>query len=199
MGEFKLSENQSFMVRQIKNSITIINKFFDDKELSYTALQNALLSLVLLPFESAKRHDKTRIWQGKYEDAKNEIGFVDEVFIPIAECKNGKPKISNRTQYSFIRKFRNAVAHQNIQIVVDENRFVSIVFFNIFPAQCSKCTNKECKARSLRKHSGGVEDFRVSFTYNQLHAFALFVANSYLRSITGNQSEENGGKTNGKS
>ena len=76
MGEFKLSENQSFMVRQIKNSITIINKFFDDKELSYTALQNALLSLVLLPFESAKRHDKTRIWQGKYEDVKNEMDLL---------------------------------------------------------------------------------------------------------------------------
>lgn len=199
MGKFVLSENQKFMVTQIKNSIAIINRFFDDKELSYTALQNALLSLVLLPFESAKRHDKTRIWQGKYDDVKKEIGFVDEVFMPIAECKNETPKFNNRTQYSFIKKFRNAVAHQNIQIVVDENRFVSIVFFNIFPAKCSRCKNKECKARSLRRQNGGVEDFRVSFTYNQLHAFALFVADSYLRSITGNQTEVNGGNLNGKS
>lgn len=198
MGEFALSDNQQFMIQQINNSVAIIDRFFDDKVLSYTALQNALLSLVLLPFESAKRHDKTRIWQGKYDDVKKEIGFIDEVFTPIAECKNNIPKFNNRTQYSFIKKFRNAVAHQNIQIVVDENRFVSIVFFNIFPAKCSECNNKECKAHSLRRKNGGVEDFRVSFTYNRLHSFALFVASSYLHSITGKQTELNGGIINGK-
>lgn len=62
MKEFLMSESQKFMVQQIENTIKIIERFFDDRELSYTALQNALLSLVLLPFESAKRRDKTRIW-----------------------------------------------------------------------------------------------------------------------------------------
>ena len=116
MKEFLMSESQKFMVQQIENTIKIIERFFDDRELSYTALQNALLSLVLLPFESAKRRDKTRTWQGKYEDVKKTIGFTDEVFVPISECKNGKVKIGNRSQYSFIKKFRNAVAHQNIMI-----------------------------------------------------------------------------------
>lgn len=200
MGEFSLSDNQLFMKKQIDNTISIINKFFDDKELSYTALQNALLSLVLLPYESAKKRDKTRLWQGKYEDIKNTIGFNDEVFTPIAECKDGKVKFNNRTQYSFIKKFRNAIAHQNIRIVVDENRFISIKFFNVFPASCSKCKAKECKAKCLQRVNGGLEDFRISFTYNQLHAFALYIANSYLRSITGEMNNQTEGENkNGKS
>ena len=106
MGEFSLSDNQAFMKKQIENTVRIINSFFDNQELSYTALQNALLSLVLLPFESAKRKDNRRIWQGKYDDVKKSIGFADEVFVPITECKNSIAKIGNRSQYSFIKKFR---------------------------------------------------------------------------------------------
>ena len=185
MGEFSLSDNQVFMKKQIENTIQIINAFFDNKELSYTALQNALLSLVILPFESAKRRDSNRIWQGRYNDVKKQIGFVDEVFVPITECKNSIAKIGNRSQYSFIKKFRNAVAHQNIQICVNEDRLISVRFYNIFPAKCTKCSNKGCKAYTLQRRNGGIEDFKVSFTYQQLHRFALFVANSYIRSITG--------------
>ncbi len=185
MGEFSLSDNQVFMKKQIENTIQIINAFFDNKELSYTALQNALLSLVILPFESAKRRDSNRIWQGRYNDVKKQIGFVDEVFVPITECKNSIAKIGNRSQYSFIKKFRNAVAHQNIQICVNEDHLVSVRFYNIFPAKCTKCSNKGCKAYTLQRRNGGIEDFKVSFTYQQLHRFALFVANSYIRSITG--------------
>ena len=46
MGEFSLSDNQAFMKKQIENTVRIINSFFDNQELSYTALQNALLSFV---------------------------------------------------------------------------------------------------------------------------------------------------------
>ena len=91
------------MKKQIENTVRIINSFFDNQELSYTALQNALLSLVLLPFESAKRKDNRRIWQGKYDDVKKSIGFADEVFVPLTECKNNIAKIGNRSQYSFIK------------------------------------------------------------------------------------------------
>lgn len=193
MGEFSLSENQLFMKKQIENTIKIINKFFDDRELSYTALQNALLSLVLLPYESAKKRDNRRVWQGKYEDLKKTIGFDDKVFSPIAECKGGVLKFNNRTQYSFIKKFRNSVAHQNIRISVDENRFISIDFFNLFPAPCAKCKSAYCKAKKLKHYSGGLEDFRVSFTYDQLHKFAIYIANSYIRSIVGENEKQNEG------
>ena len=184
MGEFSLSDDQKLMKQQIENTIEIIDYFRDNQELSYAALLNALLSLVLLPFESAKRRDKGRIWQGKYEDVKKNIGFTDVVFAPIVECRNGKPKISYRNQYSFIRKFRNAIAHQHIQLCLDENKLISVTFFNVFRSNCLKCNDKSCK---LKKNKDGVEDFRVSFTYDQLHAFALFVAKSYLRSITGEE------------
>lgn len=42
MGEFSLSDNQALMKKQIENTVRIINSFFDNQELSYTALQNAL-------------------------------------------------------------------------------------------------------------------------------------------------------------
>lgn len=190
MGEFLLSDNQRFMAQQIENSVKIIETFFDSKELSYTALQNALLSLVLLPFESAKKKDKIRVWRGSYSDIKKEIGFSEIVFQPIAECRNQTPKFNNRSQYSFIKKFRNAVAHQNIQIVVREDRVITVEFFNISPSKCKKCKTSDCKAKSLKATVNGVEDFRISFTYNQLHTFAIYVANSYLKSITGKGLQE---------
>lgn len=161
MGEFLLSENQRFMAQQIRNYVDIIETFFDSKELSYTALQNALLSLVLLPFESAKKKDKARVWQGYYKDIKKEIGFAETVFQPMSECKNQTPKFSNRSQYSFIKKFRNAVAHQNIQIVVREDRVITIELFNIFPSKCKKCKTSNCKAKSLKATVNGVDYFYI--------------------------------------
>lgn len=35
VGEFLLSDNQKFMVAQINNSVSIIDHFFEDEELSY--------------------------------------------------------------------------------------------------------------------------------------------------------------------
>ena len=65
---------------------------------------------------------------------------------------------------------------------------------------CSKCTVKDCKARSLKRVNGGIEDFRVSFTYNQLQTFALYIADSYMRSIIGKPNDQSEGeRKNGKS
>ncbi len=190
MGEFALSENQEFMVEQIHNTMKIVTSFSDDSKLSYTALQNALLSLVLLPFESAKKKDGTKVWQGSYSDVCEAIGFNEITFKPIAECRDGKVRFNNRTQYSFIKKFRNAIAHQNINLRVKDQKIEALEFHNSFPANCASCSNKECPARQLKRVSGGIEDFRVSFTYKQLHDFAFYVAASYTRSITGKALEE---------
>ena len=185
MRDFSLSSNQEFMVEQIHNSMIIVKSFPDDEKLSYTALQNALLSLVLLPFESAKKKDRTKIWRGSYSDVCDAIGFSEITFKPIAECKDRKVRFNNRTQYSFIKKFRNAIAHQNINIKVKEHGIEAVEFYNAFPANCAKCSNKECPAKQMKLIAGGVEDFRVSFTYEQLRNFAYYVAATYTRSITG--------------
>lgn len=190
MGEFALSDNQKFMEKQIRNSMRIVKAFSDDSELSYTALQNALLSLVLLPYESAKKKDGTKVWQGSYSDVHEAIGFDEITFSPNSECKNGVVRFSNRTQYSFIKKFRNAIAHQNIDIKVKDQKIEAIEFHNSFPVKCTSCPNKKCEARKLKRSNGGIEDFRVSFTSKQLHDFAFYVAASYSRSITGKGFEE---------
>lgn len=174
VDSLKLSDNQNLMLQEIENTIEIINRFFNDDLLYYTALHNALLSLILLPFESAKKRDKKRIWQGAYEDMKREIGFKELIFEPIKACKDGKHEKEKKTIYSFIRKFRNAIAHQNITINVDKNRIIGIEIFNIFDYHSKDCSDKK-----------KILDFKISFSYNQLHEFALYVANGYKRSILG--------------
>ena len=52
---------KSSCYQRIKDLWRNIETFFDGWKLSYTALQNALLSLVLLPFESTKKTDRIRV------------------------------------------------------------------------------------------------------------------------------------------
>ena len=190
MGEFALSDNAEFMVEQLQNTMDIVTFFSDNSRLSYTALQNALLSLVLLPYEAAKKKDGSRTWRGSYSDVRKVIGFSEITFKPIAECRGGIVKYNSRTQYSFIKKFRNAIAHQNIEIKLKGHEIDTIEFHNIFPTKCDTCSNVDCTAKELKHIEGGREDFRVSFTYKQLHDFAFYVAESYTRSIVGKTSEE---------
>lgn len=190
MKEDALSDDQVFMVNQIQNTIIIVKTFSNDNSLSFTALLNALLSLVLLPFESVKKKDGTKLWQGSYKDFGKKIGFTEMTFKPIAECRDGEVKFNKRTQYSFIKKFRNAIAHQNIYINIINKKIETVEFFNIFPSKCGSCSNVECSARENWQGSRGLEDFRVSFTYIQLQDFAYHIAESFMRSITGKVIEE---------
>lgn len=171
MREILLSENREFMARQIINSVDIIETYSGNKELFFTAVQNALLSLVVLPFESVKIKDKQRIWPDKFNCVQKDIGFNIIVFEPIQKCENNILKMDRHDMYSFIRKFRNAIAHQNIKIVFKEGRIDSIEFFNRFP-KCSKCRKPDCKINNLIMAKGGVEDFRISFTQAQLYKFS---------------------------
>lgn len=142
---FKLTDNQKFMVQQIENTVAIIEEFKENKALSYTALQNALLSLVVMPYESVKQKNGKRIWEGSYKDFQNEIGFNEIEFSPITSCNEGILVAGRKTQYSFIRKFRNAIAHQNVEIKLKDGEVSEIVFFNVFVQPCRTCTNQNCQ------------------------------------------------------
>ena len=196
MASLSLSDDQILAKRQIENTVEIINFSFDKQELSDTALYNALLSLVILPFERTKRRNGERIWQGSYNDIKKEMGFNEILFKPIKKDKQGYCKNANHTMYEFIKNFRNSIAHQNVQICVDENRHISVVFFNVFPVCCNKCANcKDCNFKNQHRgdfitKNNGLENFRVSFTFNQLHKFAVFIANRYLYTITGEKKKD---------
>lgn len=99
-----MSENQKFMTRQIVNTVNVIEIFRNDNELSYTVLQNALLSMALLPFKKEKAKDSKRIWNGTYENLKKDIGFTAMVFKPIKTSKNNTVSVNYKTLYHSIAK-----------------------------------------------------------------------------------------------
>ena len=58
--------DSNFYIDQIKTTKQIINRFSNTEEFSPTMLINSLLSLVVLPYESAKIKNGEKIWQNRY-------------------------------------------------------------------------------------------------------------------------------------
>lgn len=179
-------DSMSFCIKQIETTKRIINKFSNASEFSPTMLLNSLLSLVVLPFEDAKKRDGTRIFRGEMKELLKTFGGVSLEFRPIKRCTAGKPEFERKNIYSFIRKFRNGIAHQNLTVFVDQNKEVFIRIYNKFScSDCKKCKEKKCKEKGLKISGAGVKDFEISVTVPQLQRIALYIADSYLRAIRG--------------
>lgn len=176
--------SKNFYIEQIKTTKRIINEFSNSKEFSSTMLINSLLSLVVLPCEKAKKNDGNRIFSGTYKDLEKRVGSSPTIFVPIKSCKDGKPKFENKTIYSYIRKFRNGIAHQNLEVNVDPDRNIRIKIYNKFSCNdCKKCKGTLCKEKGLVKKSDSVIDFQMNLTVKQLQKLSLYIADSYLKSI----------------
>ena len=68
MGKEKNENSSEFFIEQIKTTKKIIHTFSKNDEFSPTMLINSLLSLVVLPFESAKITNGEKIFPGGYKD-----------------------------------------------------------------------------------------------------------------------------------
>lgn len=176
---------QEFYISQIKTTKKIIEQFSNNDEFSPAMLINSLLSLVVLPFEKAKKKDGNKIFPGSYKDLEKKLGFNPEIFQPIKSCKNqGKIDYSNKNIYVYINKFRNGIAHQNLSISVSDERQVYISIWNKFESQsCKKCKYKTCMEKGLKLENGGVVDFKIKVTVTQLQKLSLYIADSYLKAI----------------
>lgn len=175
---------EEFYINQIETTKVIVEKFSDSDEFSPTMLINSLLSLVILPFEKAKKSNRKKIFPDKYQDLEKKLGILPQVFSPIKSCKNGEIEYSNKTIYSFVDKFRNGIAHQNLLIEVNEDRVIYIVIFNKYPCN-SKCKVNKCKEKGLNKLDRCVVDFKIKITVKELQKIALYIADSYLKAIKG--------------
>lgn len=188
-----MSNDQEFYIEQIKTTKKIIETFSDTDEFSPTMLINSLLSLVILPFEKAKEKDGKRIFTGSYTRFKKEIRISPSVFTPIKSCSEEKPCLENKSIYSYVRKFRNGIAHQNLEVFVKEDKVIYIKIYNIYPCGV-KCSGKsfcpDKKELSIYKNKGfkGVIDFEITLTVPELQKLALYIANSYLKAIIGKES-----------
>lgn len=184
-------ETADFYITQIKTTIAIIEKFSKTDEFSPTMLINSLLSLVVLPFESAKRRNREKIFPGEFKELSKKLGFSPVVFNPIKSCDEINPKYANRTIYAYINKFRNGIAHQNLSVAVAEDKSVHITIYNRYEnPKCKRCKSKKCAEKGLQYSSGGIVDFKITVTVNQLQKLALYIANSYLKAIEENNQEK---------
>ena len=176
---------QQFFISQIETTKKIIKTFSDTDEFSPTMLINSLLSLVVLPFECAKKTDGNKIFPGRFADLVKKIGITPQIFVPIKNCANGDVSYSNKTIYSFINKFRNGIAHQNLKVCVDEQKHVRIIITNKFSCKhCSKCEEKRCLEKGVKKQRYSVIDFQISVTVGELQKIALYIADAYLKAIS---------------
>lgn len=175
---------QEFYISQIKTTKEIINTFSATKEFSPTMLINSLLSLVVLPFEQAKKTNGKKIFPGKYSDLEKKLGFSPLIFQPIKSCNSKKTVYYYKTIYAYINKFRNGIAHQNLSVSVDENKEIRITIFNVYNKNCQNCKSKNCINKGLSYSPKGIVDFKITVTVKQLQKIALYIADSYLKAIS---------------
>ena len=178
-------KQQQFFISQIETTKQIIKKFSNTDEFSPTMLINSLLSLVVLPFECAKKSDRSKIFPGRFPDLVKKIGITPQIFVPIKSCVDGNVTYNNKTIYAFVNKFRNGIAHQNLEVSVDEQRHVNIIITNkFFCKNCSKCKEKRCLKKGVEKYGNSIIDFRINVTVSELQKLALYIADSYLKAIS---------------
>lgn len=181
-------KEQAFFISQITTTKGIIKRFSNTAEFSPTMLLNSLLSLVVIPYERAKKGNGERIFSGKLDDLSKRLPISPTVFQPIKSCSGDKVIYGNRTIYSFVNKFRNGIAHQNLSVDVDEKREVHITICNKFScSECKKCARKKtrkCEEKGLKRENGTVIDFEIRVTVNELQKLALYIADCYLKAIS---------------
>lgn len=181
----KTSDQQEFFISQIETTKRIVTTFSNTDEFSPAMLINSLLSLVILPFECAKKKDGEKIFPGKFSDLLKKLSVTPSVFVPIKSCSDGKPEYSNKTIYAFVNKFRNGIAHQNLTVDVDEQRHIHITVVNKFSCNnCKKCDKKCCEEKGLKKQGKSVVDFEIRVTVKELQKIAMYIADSYLKAIS---------------
>ena len=175
----KEEQERKQYIKQIEETKKLVEK----NEISTVELTNALLSLVVLPYEKREK-GHGRVFAGRYEELAKKIGICPLIFSPIEQCVKGNVKWRNKNIYSFVNKLRNGIAHQNLQINVDENKQVQFEIWNCFScSECKKCELRRCEAKNCIYKDGKVIDFKIKVTANELKKLAFYIANSYLNVI----------------
>lgn len=178
------SEEQAFYLAEIRTTQQILVDLRDMGTYTPTLLLNSLLSMIVLPYEKAKNNGADKIFKGKFSVFEQQLGISPTLFQPIKSCNNCEITYNKKTTSIFINKLRNGIAHQNIAVKVTGDREFSITIKNKYSSKnCNNCKNPVCKDKGVRRENGGVIDFEITVTVEQLRRLANYIANSYLRAI----------------
>ena len=177
------TEEQAFYLAEINTTQKMLIDLQDMGEYTPTLLLNSLLSMIVLPYEKAKSKDNKFLSEDKIAILED-MGIVPILFQPIKHCKNCKVSYNQKTMKSFVNKLRNGIAHQNIKISILNDKDFQITLKNKYQNQgCNNCANPACKEKGLIRENGGVIDFQITVTVEQLRKLADYIANAYLKAI----------------
>ena len=185
-----MDATRDFILCQIKETLET-NDLLDLSSLTHRILlYNSLISLIVLPVEEIKKSgtakEKNRIYQGSLSALQEKCNFTIELFEPILkfDIKTHRLKFNKKDMYSFMRKLRNAVAHQNVRFY-EENGHTRITFSNVHTstAQPSEEIKEQLKERGLKLKGESVEDFRISISFEGLKKLGDWIGSEYLRTL----------------
>lgn len=146
---------------------------FEEKDREVTFLLNCLLGLIVAISENEKR--KVKVFKGNIDTdfltlIPAKIGFVEgrqldadltNADLTELSVKVGhKPALKKKSQLWLINKIRNGIAHQNIEGMNENGKWVSV-----------RLWNSDNNAR---------KDFEVIFVIEELKRFAIALADKYL-------------------
>jgi hypothetical protein len=140
-------------------------------ELEWTNLLNCTLGLIVLPNEKllACRSLKKGIWGKSVREIPVCQTFGLSTFKPVQRHTEGNGfKYYPETLGVFLRKLRNGLVHQRIEPGNDGKTWVSITVRNYFEY-------------SIQGRKQEKLDLEATFTWDQLRAFALFIADEFLK------------------
>ena len=178
------TEEQAFYLAEIKTTQQMLLDLQDTGEYSPTLLLNSLLSMIVLPYEKAKNKDSKFLSGEDIAFIENELGILPILFQPIRGCKNCKISYNQKSLKAFVNKLRNGIAHQNIKVAITGDKEFCITIKNKYTSgSCNNCPNPVCKEAGLKRENGGVIDFEVVVTVDQLRKLAEYISNAYVKAI----------------
>jgi len=172
-----MSAIENYRIDFIKRTKEILEggyKDFEEKDREVTFLLNCLLGLIVAVSENEKRENK--IFKGNIDNSFLElipesIGFIekgqDENDLANKDLTILDVVVSHRTdlkrkkQLWFINKIRNCIAHQNVQGVNENGKWIGVRLWN---------------------ENASMKDFEIILTVEETKNLAIALANKYLKS-----------------
>ncbi|MCJ7650530.1 MAG: HEPN family nuclease [Candidatus Lokiarchaeota archaeon] len=147
-------EMMKFETEFVNRTINILEEYKGPH--SFSNLINCTLGLIILPYENISVSD---IWEVEIDKIDFLKGVYIKIFNPISKIRRGEPIYDKKTLFTFLKKLRNGLAHQNIIPINNNGKLEKVEIFNKYFE---------------------FGDLRVVFTENQLRKFALGIARAYL-------------------
>jgi len=173
MGEIK-----EYKVDIIKRTLDMLKKNFEflkERDSEVTFLMNCLLGLIVAITENEKQTNE--LLKGKIDDnfismIPKKVGFIefpacekdltvltnDDYFVEIRHWE----QLKNKQKMWFLKKLRNSIAHQNIEGINENNRWIQVRFWNMIHSK---------------------KDFEIIFTIEEMKTFAIELAERYVSSV----------------